>query len=190
MINNQSIVKSRSCAIVHHKNPAERHNSFSDAEFLFTLIIQSLYHRSSSQKILDGGYSTVLFQSMKKREASATDSTIATVGTPINTNTIQDANLLDVLRGENLQLLEEKLTNEQKINKLELELTMLKEHQSKTEDYEKIQNELMDVRAESKAMNEMISGKSSNDLKQITIIAHLCNSYIRLHYGYEAADVF
>ncbi|XP_075255474.1 uncharacterized protein LOC142348149 isoform X3 [Convolutriloba macropyga] len=119
-------------------------------------------------------------KSMKKREASATDSTIATVGTPINTNTIQDANLLDVLRGENLQLLEEKLTNEQKINKLELELTMLKEHQSKTEDYEKIQNELMDVRAESKAMNEMISGLKDENLFLIDQLESLSDSKAKL----------
>ena len=91
---------------------------------------------------------------MKKRD---NNSDSLAIGPPISSNKVQDANLLDVLRGENLQLLEEKLTNEQRMNKLELELTLMKEHQTKTEDYESIQNELMEMKGDNKAMGEMIT---------------------------------
>ena len=85
---------------------------------------------------------------MKKRESCEKAQIVQSNSPNVMTSTADENSIIDALRSENLQLLEDKLSQEQPLNKLNLELTLLKEHQTKTEDYESIQEQLLQTTKE------------------------------------------
>ena len=96
---------------------------------------------------------------MKKRDASEKTQIV-----PVNTSSnlmsnADEASIFEALRTENLQLLEDKLSQEQQLNKLILELTSLKDHQTKTEDYDSIQEQLLHVTKKNQENVDLIASE-------------------------------
>ena len=96
---------------------------------------------------------------MKKRDSSEKTQVVPANSPNVLTSSADEKSIFDALRSENLQLLEDKLSQEQQLNKLNLELTLLKEHQTKTEDYESIQEQLLQTTKENQENVDLIASK-------------------------------